>query len=199
LTETRDRRKVPKIDSNILHCIVRKRPMALRIDFSNLSTRDILDMAIAIEEEAQQRYEEFADSLELHHTFEAAEFFHFMADNEEKHAATLRARRQEKFGDTASSVELSEVLDVEAPHYKEVRTGMSVHTALEAVRQAERRAHDFYAGAVAVVQDEKIKALLLSLQREEEAHEKQVEEQLANLPEAEEFDPDDFGDPPHAQ
>ncbi len=173
--------------------------MALNVDFTKLSTQDILDIAIAIEKEAHQRYEEFADSLELHHTFEAAEFFHFMAENEEKHAAALEARRRAAFGDAPVTVKLAEILDVEAPHYREVRASMSIQAALEAVRQAERRAHDFYAGAIDVVQDESIKQLLESLQAEEAAHEKQIEAQIDALPEADEFDPDDFGDPPRAQ
>ena len=55
--------------------------------------KDALDLAILIEEEARERYEEFADQMELHHTPEAAHFFRFMAGNEEKHRAELAARR----------------------------------------------------------------------------------------------------------
>jgi hypothetical protein len=49
------------------------------IDFASLTLQDALDLAILIEEEAKERYEEFADNLSLHHTPEAAHFFTTMA------------------------------------------------------------------------------------------------------------------------
>ncbi len=52
------------------------------IDFSSISLRDTLDPATAIEEEAQERYEEFAEQLEAHHSPEVAKFFRFMSENE---------------------------------------------------------------------------------------------------------------------
>ena len=55
------------------------------IDFAKLSLQDALDLAVLIEEEARERYEEFAHQMRLHHTHEAARFFRFMAGNEEKH------------------------------------------------------------------------------------------------------------------
>ena len=42
------------------------------IDFASLTLQDALDLAILIEEEAKERYEEFAENLSLHHTPEAA-------------------------------------------------------------------------------------------------------------------------------
>ena len=49
------------------------------IDFSALTLKDALDLAILIEEEARERYEDFADQMEQHHTPEAGRFFRFMA------------------------------------------------------------------------------------------------------------------------
>ena len=69
------------------------------IDFATLSLQDALDLAILIEEEAKERYEEFADQLAKHHTPEAAQFFQTMAGNEAKHGADLLMRRQALFGD----------------------------------------------------------------------------------------------------
>ena len=54
--------------------------MVPKIDFSKLSLQDALDLAILIEEEAKDRYQEFVDQLELHHTPQAASFFRFMED-----------------------------------------------------------------------------------------------------------------------
>src|SRR5206468_1401602 len=59
------------------------------IDFAALSLKDALDLAVLIEEEAKERYEDLAEQMELHHTPEAARFFRFMASNEEKHHAEL--------------------------------------------------------------------------------------------------------------
>ena len=69
--------------------------MSQDIDFSALNLRDTLDLAIAIEEEAKERYDEFAEQLDAHHSPEVAKFFRFMADNEVKHAEVLAAQRSE--------------------------------------------------------------------------------------------------------
>ena len=42
------------------------------IDFAALSLKDALDLAVLIEEEAKERYEDLAEQMELHHTPEAA-------------------------------------------------------------------------------------------------------------------------------
>ena len=64
--------------------------MSHDIDFTTLTLRDTLDLAIAIEEEAKERYDEFAEQLEAHHSPEVAKFFRFMSDNEIKHAEQLQ-------------------------------------------------------------------------------------------------------------
>src|SRR4051812_42800540 len=62
------------------------------IDFGKLSLKDALDLAVLIEEEARDRYEEFVDQMRQHRTPEASRFFAFMAGNEEKHRAELAER-----------------------------------------------------------------------------------------------------------
>ena len=61
--------------------------MAATIDFASLSLQDALDLAILVEEEAQERYLEFVDQMEQHHTKEAAGFF---ADDGEERAEARR-------------------------------------------------------------------------------------------------------------
>jgi erythrin-vacuolar iron transport family protein len=73
--------------------------MAATVDFASLGLQDALDLAILVEEEAQERYLEFVDQMEQHHTKEAATFFAAMARNEQKHGEELRARRRSLFGD----------------------------------------------------------------------------------------------------
>ena len=63
------------------------------IDFTALSLKDALDLAVLIEEEAKERYEELAAQMEQHHTPAPAHFFRFMAGNEAKHRAQLSVRR----------------------------------------------------------------------------------------------------------
>ena len=63
--------------------------MSHDIDFSSLSLRDTLDLAVAVEEEAKERYDDFAAQMDAHRTEDAAEFFRFMAANEIKHIVVL--------------------------------------------------------------------------------------------------------------
>ena len=78
--------------------------MAATIDFAALDLQDALDLAILVEEEAQERYVELVDQMEMHHTKEAATFFAAMARNEQKHGDELRARRRALFGDAPRRV-----------------------------------------------------------------------------------------------
>ena len=92
--------------------------MSVDIDFANLSIKDALDLAILVEEEAEERYRELADNLEFHNTEEAAAFFRFMVTCEAKHGEELSAKRKELFGDQPVSVDRSQLWDVEAPGYE---------------------------------------------------------------------------------
>jgi len=83
------------------------------IDFANLSIKDALDLAVLVEEEAEERYRELADNLEFHNTKDAAEFFRFMVTCEAKHGEELQAKRKELFGDEPVSVDRSMLWDVE--------------------------------------------------------------------------------------
>ena len=87
------------------------------IDFAALSLQDALDLAVLIEEEARDRYEEFADQMDLHHTPEAARFFRVMMKNEEKHRADLMERRTALFQHAPVVVTRNMIFDIEAPDY----------------------------------------------------------------------------------
>ena len=49
------------------------------------------------------------------------------------------------------------------------------------------------------VSDDGVKALFVELRDEEKRHQEMIEETKAKIPAGEEFDPDDFVDPPAAQ
>jgi rubrerythrin len=173
--------------------------MSHDIDFSTLDLRDTLDLAIAIEEEAKERYDEFADQLEAHRTPEVAKFFRFMSDNEIKHAEVLAAQRNELFGNEPSTADTSMLYDIEAPDYDGARAFMSIQEALEVALNAEIKAYHFYHQALPSVADEGVKELFVRLRDEETRHQEMIKEIMAKVPDLDAFDPDDFADEPTAQ
>ena len=168
--------------------------MSHDIDFAALSLRDTLDLAIAIEEEAKERYDEFAEQLDAHRTPEVAKFFRFMSDNEIKHAEVLAAQRSDLFGNEPSTADASMLYDVEAPDYDGARAFMSIEAALEVAYNAEVKAYDFYDQALPSVEDDAVKELFVRLRDEETKHQEMIKEIMAKIPEGVEFDPNDFVD-----
>jgi rubrerythrin len=173
--------------------------MADTIDFAQLSLQDALDLAILVEEEAQERYLEFVDQMEKHHTKEAAEFFAAMARSEQKHGAELRARRRALFGDAPSRMRRSMLWDVEAPDYDQPRAFMSARQAMDVALASETKAHGFFVQAIPHIADPEVKRLFQELRDEEILHQSLVREAMRSLPEGEEPDPGDYEDEPVAQ
>ncbi len=169
------------------------------IDFSSLSLRDTLDLAIAIEEEAKERYDEFAEQLEAHHSPEVAKFFRFMSDNEVKHAEVLATQRTELFSDEPNTADASALYDIEAPDYDGARAFMTIQEALDVALNAEIKAYDFYHQALPSVKDDEVNALFTRLRDEEVQHQKMIKEIIAKVPDMDAFDPADFADEPTAQ
>jgi len=133
------------------------------IDFAALTLQDALDLAILIEEEAKDRYEEFADNLSLHHTPEAAHFFTTMAGNEAKHGADLLMRRQAIFGEAPTRVSRAMLWDVEAPDFDQSRMFMSARQAMEVALASEVKAHDFFDAALAYISNPDVRVLFEEL------------------------------------
>jgi rubrerythrin len=173
--------------------------MSQAIDFSQLSLRDTLDLAISIEEEAKERYDEFAEQMDAHHTPDAAKFFRFMAANEIKHAEKLAAQRKELFGDEPSSADTSILFDIEAPEFDAARAFMSMRAALDVAMDSEVKAFEFYDDALAEITDAEVRELFLMLRDEEARHQELIRQTMAKVPEGDGFDPDDFVDGPAAQ
>jgi rubrerythrin len=173
--------------------------MAHEIDFSSLSLKDALDLAILVEDEAMDRYTEFTDQMTTHHTEESARFFRFMAANEKKHGDELRERRQALFGDEATSVDRSMLFDVEAPEYDRARAFMSVQEALEVALDAETKAYEFFDRALPRIENGDVRELFAELRQEEVEHQEMVRAEMAKLSPEKGFDPDDFVDPPVGQ
>jgi erythrin-vacuolar iron transport family protein len=171
------------------------------IDFTTLSTQDALDLAILVEEEAEERYQEFAHQMRIHHTPEASRFFTFMADNEARHRDELTTRRTADFGNAPRGVTRAMLWDVEAPDYDEARAFMSARGALETALRCEQKAHAFFVDALGTVRDPAVRALFEELRDEEVYHQELVGRELAKLPPDldPDVDPEDFTDEPTSQ
>jgi erythrin-vacuolar iron transport family protein len=166
------------------------------IDFSTLTLKDALDLAVLVEEEARERYLEFTQQMEQHHNPESARFFSFMASNEEKHRAALAGRRAHLFGDAPVTVHAGMIFDVEAPDYDEASTFMTVRGALEAALRAEVKAHDFFVSSLPRVNNREVHALFDELREEEIQHQLLVKRELARAPADPQFKAEEFSDPP---
>lgn len=152
------------------------------LDFSKITLRDALDLALLVEEEARDRYEEFAAQLASHHTPHAAAFFAKMARVEEKHRSTLHARRIAQFGNQPCAVRREMIFDIEAPEYHEARTYMTVRQALEVALLSEEKAEAFFAAALKAVRDPAIRELFEELRDEEIEHQQLVRVEIARVP-----------------
>ena len=169
------------------------------IDFKALSLKDALDLAVLIEQEAKDRYEDFAAQMDQHRTPEAATFFRFMARNEAKHGEELAARRAQLFGTAPVVVTPAMVFDVEAPEYDAARAFMSPRKAMEAALASEVKAHAFFLAAIPTIQDREVKLLFQELCGEEVEHQERVKAELAKLPPDSGLSDEDFVDEPTAQ
>jgi len=156
--------------------------MPVRLDFSQLTLMDTLDLATLIEVEAFKRYQLFAEQLGRRLADDAGAVFESMAVNEKKHADELAERRVALFGETPARVRLDDLFDVEAPEVGAAYASMSVWKAYSVALQAEKRAHAFYDRALKSVTQPEIRALFEELRDEEAEHVRMIEEIMAKLP-----------------
>jgi rubrerythrin len=169
------------------------------LDLKKLDLQDALDLAIFVEDEAKERYEELAAQMEIHHTPEAAEFFHFMSGNEARHGEELTARRKQLFGDAPPRVDRSMLWEVEAPGYENVHAFMTLREALDVAMAAEVKAHAFFTDALKLPIAGPVRELFAELQVEEVHHQELVGRELAKLPPDEKAAPEEFADEPVSQ
>ena len=155
--------------------------MTLELDFSKLSGTDILDMAMAIEDEAQLYYEQLADWVKKGTNGEAADFFNRMATREERHRQQIEAQRERLYGDAPASNAAKVSWAVEAPDYDAVPNDISLRQAFEVAMDAETRAEAFYAGALDYAADDTLEDLFEGLRLAEAEHKRLLEEEMARL------------------
>lgn len=176
-----------------------RQPQTPSIDFTALTLKDALDLAILIEEEARDRYEELSAQLVLHRTPGAATFFAKMCRIEELHRKQLLEERQKAFGDQPSTVRREMIFDIEAPDYDEARAEMSTRQALETALRSEEKAHRFFVEVLSHVQNPEVKKLFEELRDEEVEHQQLVKAEIAKLPPGDPLQGVDVGDGPAPQ
>jgi rubrerythrin len=155
----------------------------MTIDFRTLTLQDALDLAIAIEEEAKERYDAFVEQVgTARYDGDAADMFRLMAGYEQKHRDELVSRRHALFGDAPRTITAALLDDVEAPDRGEPRPFMSGRQAMEVALASEEKAFDFFTGALRSVTDPKVKDLFMVLRDEEEQHVRLVRSRLERLP-----------------
>ncbi len=152
------------------------------IDFRSLTLQDALDLALSIEEEAKERYEEFSRITGGRYAGDAADMFRQMAGYEAKHWADIDRKRRELFGSAPRRIRPDALDDVEAPDRGAPRTFMSARQAAEVALAAELKAHDFFDEALGEVKDPSVRALFEALREEEKEHVRLVGGWLQRLP-----------------
>ena len=174
--------------------------MAKKLEFSNLNLQDALDLAILIEEEARERYEEFSRQVGSSYTGDAGTFFLFMAANEAKHGQELDAQRKKLFGNNPSVVThamIDEISGTEAPDFDLARSFMSPRHALEVALSCEVKAYNFFDKALAHLKNAEVIKLFTELREEEVHHQNLIKDLISKTPgdTNPEVDPDDVDDP----
>lgn len=173
--------------------------MTAALDYAALDLQDALDLAILIEDEARERYEEFTRIVGGRYAGDASDMFLLMASYEKRHAAELAERRRARFGDAPRRVSRDQLYDVEAPDRGAPRVFMSARQALEVALTSEEKAFEFFSSALPSVKDPEVRALFEELRGEEHKHQELVRARLEKLPpgpDVEEEEADEPGSDP---
>jgi rubrerythrin len=156
--------------------------MGSKLDFASINLQDALDLAILIEEEAMERYQEFQKLVGGRYQGDAGDVFKYMAESEAKHHAALVAQRRRLFKDAPRRADRSWFEDVEAPDRGKPRVFMGPRQALEVALESEEKAHDFFAAALGHVKDPEARKLFEELKAEEKQHQAYVKKAMKGLP-----------------
>jgi len=150
------------------------------------TVEEFMAQAYAMELEAQQRYADLADAMEMHNNREAAELFRKMVVIEGKHAAQIMAEMGWK-APPANAVapawegfDSAEQVPVDDVHYL-----MRPWHALQLALAAEQRAARFFAELAMTAKDESVRKAAIELRDEELEHVELVRAWMAKVPQPE--------------
>jgi len=151
--------------------------MGLQVDFSLLDALDVLDIAIQVEQEAQDNYEQIADWLKSDGNTEVSTFFYKMASYEAKHREQLTVQRKTKFGDAPARHSDSAIWEVEQPDFEAIGKTLSLEQAFDLAMDTERRAGDYYEEALEYASDPEVIELFSELRKSENDHLRMLQQQ----------------------
>jgi rubrerythrin len=151
--------------------------MTLQVDFSRLDQQDVLDLAIQVEQEAEDSYLQLADWVGSDGNREASEFFTRMAGFEARHRQQLVSRRQELFGGAPPRHSDKVAWEVEQADYDRIGRAVGLEQAFELGMEAERRAGQYYSEAISYASDPKVVELFQALAKSEEDHLRMLQSQ----------------------
>lgn len=169
--------------------------MPRTIDFATLTLQDALDLAILIEQEAEERYGQLSHLVGGRYAGDASDVFKAMAVNESKHGKQLADRRRSLFGDAPSHVDREMIWEVEAPDFGKPRVFMSAHQAMAVALDSETKAHDYFAHALPGLKNREVHALFEELRDEESQHQQFIEQQMKSMPEGPDLEEGDADEP----
>lgn len=143
------------------------------------SLTEFLALAIAMEEEAAERYLELADMMEAHDNQKVSKLFRDMNRYSCLHRDSIKER--------AGSLELPKIKSWQYRWTTPSEVGgeegfdytMSAFDALEYARENEVRAMEFYQSVADGTQDEEIKRMASEFALEEKEHTEMLDERLA--------------------
>ena len=152
--------------------------------------------ALAIEDEAAERYALLADQMEVHNNAEVAAIFHRMASVEREHRGEIdrRAGDAKIAGDPAQF----KWLDPDGPEataFEDAHYLMTPRRALSLARFNEQRAVDYYEAIAAAATDPRIAAFAAEMAADERKHVTWVDGWMATYA-PDEPDWDEDTDPP---
>jgi rubrerythrin len=153
--------------------------MALQVDFSRLDEQDVLDVAIQVEQEAEDNYLQLADWVGSDGNREASEFFARMAKLEARHRQQLAERRQARFGDAPARHSAKAAWEVEQPDWAAIGRSVDLSQAFDLAMEAERRAGEYYSEALSYASDPAVIELFRALAKAEEEHLRMLRNQRA--------------------
>lgn len=143
--------------------------------------------AVVLEDEAASRYDELADTMEVHHNDEVATLFRQMAGYSRLH---LQEATKHAAGHAGGLPDLKpwefEWPGAESPESGQVGAShylMTPHHALKLALAAEESAHAFYAGVAGRASSTAIRELAAEFAAEEAGHAEAIRKWLARYPE----------------
>ncbi len=152
---------------------------------------EFMAQALAMEQEAAERYDELADQMEVHNNEEVAKLFRKMADVERKHSERVLGKMPGKAPPRRPPIapgEMPESVPTGEAHYL-----MPAYRALELALESEQRAEKFFDSAARSTRDARVRAAATEMAAEEREHVRLIKEWMQRVPKPEpgwDYDPD---------